>query len=180
MDIKARTTGSATVVIGAILVLLAIWALWRRNMESPTVHFLLPAGFDGHFVVAAPKHADSIGRLFSPEEENFRIPSNGVLVVDDDSVLRSWHRTVVSTTDGKLVRATPGPADDRLAAQTVFLSRGSSYGGKFRRHWYFFGTPGGDKDVDEMDQLEERLERIGKTRLPEQFENGRGINDPKH
>ena len=95
-------------------------------------------------------------------EYDLRVASNGVLVVDDDSVLRRWHKVVVSTADGAVVRVTPDAASDHIEPNKVFLSKGATYAGKFREHWFFIGVPGGENDAQKTQEIEKILEGLSR------------------
>lgn len=154
----AALLGCAVVLLGIVAGMTLHALQWWPFSRTPTVHFILPAEFDGPFVVAVPIHHSA--SWMASAEYDFRIPSNGVLIVDDDRVLRTWHTEVVSTTDGALFRVPPHVNSDDVGPDRVFLSRGAATDTKFREHLYYFGAPGGEHDLQKIQRIEAILENI--------------------
>lgn len=152
------TVGCIVLAVGTIVGLALVGFKWWASFETPTVNFILPANFDGPFVIVSC--ANQRATAPAKAEYSFHIPSNGVLVVDDDSVLRKWHTTVVSMADGTFVRVPPDMASDRVGRDRVFLSKGAAYSGNCREHWFVFGVLGNANDIQKTPQLEDALKDI--------------------
>jgi hypothetical protein len=132
---------------------------------GPTVHFILPADFNGPFVVAVLHPTETSVRPNTFVE--FRIPNDGVLIVDDDSVLFTWHTELVSTTDGRISRVMPidGRITGRIGGHDrVFLDRGSGHydNSGCRQNWFYFGAPGGENDGKKIDSVDAVLGKTGR------------------
>jgi hypothetical protein len=130
-------------------------AIWRTLCASryPTVHFILPAGYRGPFVVASAV-GEKVSRRFTGIQHEFYVPNDGVVLVEDDSVFHSWHFIVISTTDGIVVREGPNISTDRISKGLVFLSKGSSTDSVAHENWFYYGPPGGDTDIAALDRLD--------------------------
>ena len=89
---------------------------------TPMVHFIVPAGFNGPFLVAASDRQPH-GPFTPNSRHEFRIPADGVLVVEDNSVLYTWHTTEVSTDDGTLFQSPPRPVYRRNQRIEIGLPR---------------------------------------------------------
>ena len=147
--------GWKLVALGVIASILLICLIWRPIWAVPTAHFVLPAGFDGPFVVASRSDRRTI--LATKAEYEFRVPRSGVLVINNDGMLQRWHNVVVSTADGAVVRVTPDPCSHHVAPNKVFRSKDSLVSSKCREHWFFFGFPGSENDRQKEQDIENRL-----------------------
>jgi hypothetical protein len=156
--------GCIILAVGIVVGLALVGSIRWPFSKAATVNFTLPADFDGPFVVVARVHQGVT--MPGKAQYSFHIPSNGVLVVNDDSALGQWHRISVSTTDRMLDRETPAVNSDRVAPNKVILSKGASYPGagsdlgKWREHWFYFGVPGNDNDPQKTQRLRDALEGI--------------------
>lgn len=153
------TMVGCVVLVVAIVAGLALVGLIRWPFsKAATVNFTLPSNFDGPFVIVS--RVNQSAAMPGKAEYSFHIPSSGVLVVNDDSALRQWHRIVVSTTDRTLDRVTPDVASDRVGFNRVFLSKDTNSSGIWRKHWFYFGVPGKDSDPQETQRLRDALNGI--------------------
>lgn len=146
---------ASTLLLGFIL--RPIWAV-------PTAHFVLPAGFNGPFVVAS--RSDRRATWPTKAEYELRVPKSGVLIINNEGVLSRWHSVLVSTADGAVVRVTPDPFSHHVAPNKVFVSKDTLVSSKFREHWFFFGFPESENDRRKEQDIENGLaaEAGGKTK----------------
>ncbi|MDZ4781132.1 MAG: hypothetical protein SGJ19_12835 [Planctomycetia bacterium] len=164
LSASATIVGCVILLVGIVAGLALVGSIRLPFSKAATVNFTLPADFDGPFVIVA--RVNQGVTMPGKAEYSFHIPSNGVLIVNDDSALRQWHSTVVSTADRALVHVTPAVASDRVGPNRVFLSKGASYpgagsdSGKWREHWFYFGVPGNDSDPQKTQRLRDALEGI--------------------
>jgi len=122
------------------------------------VQFILPAGFNGPFVIAASDRQPP-GPFTQNSRREFRIPRDGLLVVEDDSVLYTWHTTKVSTADGTISRARPDPSTGVIkASNLIFLDKEGAQDGRWRRNFFYFGDPAGQGDVRKLELIDSTLE----------------------
>jgi hypothetical protein len=158
-DIALFSVAQSGCGIGALLYVIVLF-VGCGSRATPTVHFIIPSGYDGPFVVAA--RSDSSESIAVKEVYDFHVPSNGVLIVDNDSVFHRWHKFVISTSDGRIARQVPKANDNSLTGieNRVFLAQGASYGGKLSEHWFFFGDPVSKDDSKKLREVETVLHRI--------------------
>ena len=138
MSAPAKTVRCIVPLIGIVAYLALVGPILWPFSHTDTVSFTLPEDFEGPFVVVARVNQGIT--MPGNTEYSFHIPSNGVLLVNDDSALRHWHRTEVSTADRAVVRVTPTLSGDRVGPNKVFLTKGASCpgagsdSGKWRVH----------------------------------------------
>lgn len=139
--------------LGCCVVLLSLQCSSSPAVPTPVVHFILPAGFNGPFVIAASDRQPP-GPFAKSSRREYRIPRDGVLVVQDDSVLYTWHRLMVSTADGTISRASPDLVTGGIKESAlIFLEKDTGQDGKWRTHVFYFGDPAGQDDVEKLNVI---------------------------
>jgi hypothetical protein len=112
-----------------ILVFVLLIAAGCDNGLDRPIHFRIPAGFSGPFVIVSdPKYSDII--RVKPDRYEILVPENGVIYTNNVAIIYRWHQITATDSDGIEI---PWPTEIREA------SSGGS--GPVRRiTWFFVGS----------------------------------------
>src|SRR5262249_46557668 len=119
-----------------VLWILVICMIGGCKAESPRVHFILPNGYRGLFVITT--QADGARLQTSEGRIVLAIPENGNLAIRDSAVLFEWHSVSAAFADETQIRF--GDHDNLPADSVACWDVGNETDRPDKPIWYFIGT----------------------------------------
>lgn len=129
MRYKLRTLLLVVAILAVLIRLVDLAARYAGSLSAPVgrpIKIILPVGYEGEVVIVKDR-ANGQPLVIERGEWVFRIPPEGVLVVNDDQPFCVWHKETHVFSDGQPAVLIPVP--------------GASYNGTGMR-WKVIASPG--------------------------------------